>query len=458
VRREPNQSTSAIIGKIPSFPLGIFMTSRRRTLITGSFLGIAQNVIRMATRLISIPLTLGYLGKERYGLWMITLTTLAFVSFLDVGLMPTIKNKMAEAYGKQEWERFRYYSSGGFLLGLCIFGIGLALAFFLPILDWSTVFEISDSSARQEALPLVVVVFLVGVTTVAFSGIDNIYVARMQIAKIQVYAILSSLVGFAMLLLGIELKVSLPLLALLTSCPVILYRFVLLIELYVSEKELIVPRLLLFPKLLRETLPLSIAFWGIKASELVLAMLPNLIIVKCLNLSNVATFSVASRLATIPLSIVTAVLPVFWPVFTIAWSRGEKGWLRKRLALLSGTTFLVLSIYTIIITLLGPWIIQLWTQNRISVSSEVLMGLGILVAVQASVYWLSTFLHSISDFRFEFFCHALSALILAATAWILTLWYGLFGLAIAMSTSWVIGCLIPMMYRVRVRLSHVTPD
>lgn len=330
------------------------------------------------------------------------------------------------------------------------------LSFFLQIFDWQKIFKITDPIARQEALPLVVVVFLVGITTVAFAGINAIYEARMQIAKTQKYTILASLVGFGMLLLGIQLKVSLPLLAGLTSCPVILSRLLLLTELYVREKEFIMPQVSLFPKLLREVLPVSMAFLGIKIEEFVLAMLPNLIIVKLLSLSNVTTFGVASRVATIPLTIVTAVLPVFWPAFTIAWSRGERGWLRKRLALLSGTTFLALSIYTIIITLLGPWIIQIWTQNRLSVSSDLLMGLGILVTVQAFVYWLSTFLHSISDFRFEFFCHAFSILVLVICAWILTTWFGLLGLTIALSVSWAVGCLIPMMYRVKIKLSHIT--
>lgn len=406
----------------------------------------------MCTALLSIPLTLSYLGDERYGLWIVTLTSFSFVHFLDGGLMPTIKNRMAEAYGKNRPKTFEYYSSGALLVGFCILGIGVFIGWLLPYFDWSTIFKVHDETAKREALPLVRVVFFVGLGTVALGAVDAIYAAQMKINKMQCYSIIASLAGFSMLILGIQARVSLPILAMLVSCPLVVSKIILLLELYIVKRQFTVPQFSRFPAFLRDCLSSSTAFVGIKAAELVISILPNIIIVKVLSLSDATTYGIAQRFVTVPLIFVTAVLPVIWPVFTIAWSRNEKSWLRKRLAMFTVTTAFALIIFTVVITAIGPTLIAWWTQNQAKVSSGIIAGLGILITVQAATYWLSTFLHSISDFRFEFICHLSSAILLTVTGWTMTRHWGMFGLTMAIAISWTVGCLAPMTIRARSKL------
>lgn len=428
-------------------------TSRRRILLGGSTLALIQNGIRMLTGLASVPLTIGYLGKERYGLWMVTLTTLNFVNFFDAGLTPALKNRMAEAFGKQDLGHFRYYSSGSIFLGLCILGLGLVLSLFLPFLNWSQYLKITDPVCQREVLPLVLVVFGTTIAMLAFTQIEAIYAARMQVALTKFYDILCSVFGFLLLLTGILLKVGLPLLAFLVLIPRILAGIVLLGKLYFHDRSLVIPNPVAFPKLLKEIFPLSTAFLGIRFCEVAIIALPNLFIVRLLGLQEVAIFSVAYRLATIPILVTTAILPVFWPVFTVAWSRGEKLWLRKRLALLCAATLLSIGFYACLMGIFGPWVVEIWTRGRISVAGSILLGLGVFSAIQACFYWVSTFLHSISDFRFEFFCHLVWVILLMIFAWFLMLRLNLIGLVIAMSASLTIACLIPMMKRTKWWLS-----
>ena len=144
----------------------------------------------------SVPLTIGYLGKERYGLWMITLSTLACVSFFDVGIMPNLKNRLAEAFAKNDDILFKKYSSAGVLIAGIIVLIGLFFSLTLSSVDWVKIFEIKDITAQNEVSGLVKTVFLVGIGTVALSIVDGIYSARLQISKIQKYAIVASIVTF----------------------------------------------------------------------------------------------------------------------------------------------------------------------------------------------------------------------------------------------------------------------
>src|ERR1035438_2273421 len=52
--------------------------------------------------LVSVPLTLGYLGKERYGLWMTISSIVAMLSFADFGMGNGLLNAVAVANGKND--------------------------------------------------------------------------------------------------------------------------------------------------------------------------------------------------------------------------------------------------------------------------------------------------------------------------------------------------------------------
>lgn len=407
----------------------------------------------MVTGLISVPLAVGYLGNERYGLWMVTLSSFAFVSFLEFGITPTCMNRMASAYAEQNREEFSYYSSGGVAIGLCTFLLGMVIIPLISLVDWPAILNVTDPVARREVLPLIYVILLIQFGTVSLTTVDVIYSARMQVAKPRIYSTVASLVSFSMLLVGIHLAVNLPILALLASGPMVAYRLILLVELTITEYDLVVPHLLAIPAILKEFVPVSLFFMGIQMSSVVLSSLPNLAITRYLSLADVATFSVASRLVNLPLYLITAVLPVIWPAFTIAWKRNEKSWLRKWTTIACVSTCLSLFAYTLVITLFGNLIIDIWALGHIYVSPDTLFLLGIWLMLQACTFWLSTFLHSITDLRFELICYVLSALLLGILISALISGFGIVGVAIAMSVSLAIGSLIPMIWRVRRKLA-----
>ena len=52
------------------------------------------------TMLISVPLTLGYLGPERFGMWMAISAVIAMLGFADFGLSNGLLNAVAHASGR----------------------------------------------------------------------------------------------------------------------------------------------------------------------------------------------------------------------------------------------------------------------------------------------------------------------------------------------------------------------
>lgn len=402
----------------------------------------------MLVGLITVPMTLGYLGQERYGLWMFALSSLSFVCFFDMGLTPTIKNKMAERFANNDQQGWKEYTACGILLGILMLAFGVITAPLLALIDWKVVLGIHEDLAAREVMPLMIVVYLNGILTIALAQVDNIYAATQRIGKVQIYNIVSSLLCLCMIFSAVLLKLGLVFLAVAASSSLLLARLALIVREYSRDKSIMsLPNIGKFTVFLRENVPLSSCFLGIKLSELVLSTFPNIMIVKVLDLHEVSSYGVASRFCLPPLMAIIAVLPVFWPAFTIAWTRGRFAWLRSRLKTALAATVGGFAAFMIFAGKWGPDVVTWWTRGAISADPPLLVALATLMGIQACVYWVSTFLHSVSDFRFELYCHLTSAAILLLFGWGFTRALRTPGLVVCLSAAWAFGCLLPMLFR-----------
>src|SRR5688572_4689820 len=94
----------------------------RRVALTALMTAFAQG-INMLTMLISIPLTLNYLGAERYGLWVTISSSIMLLGFADLGLGNGLLNAMAEANGRNDRKAAVYCVSSAFFMlsGVALF-------------------------------------------------------------------------------------------------------------------------------------------------------------------------------------------------------------------------------------------------------------------------------------------------------------------------------------------------
>ena len=54
-----------------------------------------------------MPIALHYLGAEGYGLWIALMSTYGLLNFVDFGLGVGMQQKMAVAYGQEDWTQLR---------------------------------------------------------------------------------------------------------------------------------------------------------------------------------------------------------------------------------------------------------------------------------------------------------------------------------------------------------------
>jgi O-antigen/teichoic acid export membrane protein len=97
VRRKPFDTST---------PDGRSKERLRRALLTTAS-SVIVRVISMAGPLITVPLALGYLGHERYGLWMTVIAILGMFTFADLGLGNGLMTEISQADGRDDMQESR---------------------------------------------------------------------------------------------------------------------------------------------------------------------------------------------------------------------------------------------------------------------------------------------------------------------------------------------------------------
>ncbi len=84
---------------------------RSRSVVRDTIAAFGARAVGSLTGLITVPLTVRYLGPERYGAWMTISSLLVFLGFTDFGLASSLTNALGRAFGEDDRDRARRYVS-----------------------------------------------------------------------------------------------------------------------------------------------------------------------------------------------------------------------------------------------------------------------------------------------------------------------------------------------------------
>jgi O-antigen/teichoic acid export membrane protein len=151
----------------------------RRVGLTASTSYIAK-ALTVLTGFVSVPLTIDYLGTERYGVWLTISSLMLWVALTDFGLTGNaLVNVLSEAAGKDDRESARHYAASAFwalvAVGLVVATI-FAAAF--PLISWRAVFRVSDATSTAELAATCALVVGLFVINLPLSLLRSLYYAH----------------------------------------------------------------------------------------------------------------------------------------------------------------------------------------------------------------------------------------------------------------------------------------
>ena len=281
--------------------------------------------------LLLVPLTLGYLSSELYGIWLTLSSIMLWLNFFDIGFTLGLKNKLTEAIALDQWERGRALVSTTYFMMIIIFiPLCIVLEMFVPIINWGKFLNVSESYNVdiQKTLNVLILCFCLQMIVNVLSAI---IAAFQRVALSSVFPVIGNFLSLlAILFLTKYSSPSLFSLSIAISIMPIIVLAIASIVLFSSRYKTLSPSCkYVNMKYIHDLFGLGFKFFIIQIQVVVMFQTTNILISNLSGPNEVTAYNIAYKYLGIALMLFNIILSPLWPAFTDAYTRKDYVWMRR---------------------------------------------------------------------------------------------------------------------------------
>jgi len=407
----------------------------------------AAQGISVLTALISIPLTLGYLGVERYGLWVVISSTIAMLGFADLGMGNGLINAISEANGKDDQElASRYVSSAFFMLMFVALILGTIFALLFPSIPWQWVFNISSSQAISEAGGAIVTFVVCFLISLPLSVIQRIQIGFQEGFYNSLWQALGKLLGLGGVLMAIHFKASLQWMVFAMAGVPLLATVLNGVVLFGFKRPWLLPKAKAVSlHFAQRVLRTGFLFLILQVAMALGYQSDNLVISHFLGARYVPQYTIPMRLFMIVPLLLNFVLSPLWPAYGEAIARHDTYWIRKTFIRSIRLALAVNLGPAILLVIFAPSIIHLWVGPEVTPPFVLLLGLGIWAILNGLGAPIAMLLNGTNVLGIQVVCASLMGLSNIVLSVILVQKIGIAGPIYGTLITWTLINLIPLL-------------
>lgn len=407
-----------------------------------AFLSMATNLlsrsVAMLVMVLTVSLTIPYLGAERFGVWMTVASFVGMLSFLDLGVGNALTNKVSQVASKKNTEELRRTISGGlgflFVLGC---SIGVLLLGVANVLPWTKVIKVKSSIVSGEILDVLVVFCVIFGLSLFVNGIQRVFAGLQRSYEAHLVSLLGSCLSILALWFAAKQEAAIPYLLLATFGVQTLVNLILLVIL-ANRNLFTVKRIMDYIRLESSHLMrVGGLFLILQIGIMVGWGADSLIVASALGAAKVAEFAIIQRLfqlVTQPMNVMNAPL---WGAYADAHSKGDKKFIQKTLKRSLMFTGIFSFIGVAIILLVGKRLVEIWTGSVLEVSLVLLLAYGVWAIFDAFGNALGVFLNGCSVMKPQIFTTVIFALCSLPIKYIMASVYGIPSMMVAQTIIFV---------------------
>ena len=434
-------ATPQVLGPVASLRRGRSVRIIRTALTSG-----LSTVLTMLTGIISVSLTVRYLGTERYGLWLTISTILAWLNLTDAGIGNALTNRIAKAYGQDKLPEAQHYVASAFWL-FTVVGVTIAVggAVLGVRLRWADILRVQSVDAARElpsAISLALVIYGLGfplsMARSVYNGFQEGYYANY-------WSIAASVLSLVALVVVTRFGGGLPLLVGAVFGVRQLVAAVSSLFLFTVHRPQLRP-VLSRARLndLGSLLSVGLMFVVLQLTSLLITQSDNLVIVRLLGPEQVALFGTAWKLFSYVGVLQLWLLAPMWPAYGEAFARGDTHWVRQTLRFSLLSQILMTLVVVAGGVIFGSDIIGVWAGKDLVPPLALLVGMGLIQILWA---WTQPFvfvLNGIGRLKGQTVYGLMTALLCLVLKIVFVAHYGILGavastlIAYALLAAWLL--------------------
>jgi O-antigen/teichoic acid export membrane protein len=324
--------------------------------------------ISVLIQLALVPLCLGYLDKEQYGIWLTLSSIITWFHFFDIGLGSGLRNRLTEALAHNDKDLGKAYVSTSYFLHILIFGsLGLIFIIVNPFLQWERILNTTALSGDtlEKLAGYIFIIFMfrfvlmqIGIISYShqLSSLNNLFSTAANIISLVIIFLLRKFTDGNIIYLGITISIA----------PVIIYAIA---SWYLFKRKFaeVGPSIYYIQlRLSKNILNLGYKFLFVQLGAIVIFSSSNIIISQFFSPSEVTPYNIAYKYFQLPVMVYGIILSPFWSAFTDAYSKKDYSWLKNSMKRLNKLSFFLV-IINILMLIVAPFAYKIWVGKDISV-------------------------------------------------------------------------------------------
>jgi O-antigen/teichoic acid export membrane protein len=334
--------------------------------------------------LILVPMTLGYVSSELYGIWLTLSSIMLWLNFFDVGFTLGLKNKLAEAIAQNNLEKGKSLVSTTYFMMILIFiPLLIILESIIPFVNWSTFLNV-QSIYNEEIIKCLYILAACFCIQMILNVFTAVVAAFQQVALSSAFPVIGNFLSLiTIFFLTKYCPPSLLALAIAISVMPLLVIFTASIIFFKKKYKNVSPNIhYIDRKYAKELFTLGYKFFLIQIQGVVLYQCTNILISRLSGPEYVTAYNIAYKYLNIALMVYSIVLTPLWPAFTDAYTRKDFIWMKSIYKKM--TRFYIFSACIVILMIASSDIIyKLWIGDRAEVPFSMTLTLGIFILINS---------------------------------------------------------------------------
>ena len=422
---------------------------RTKRLIVSAISTLMSKGVLLLVSVISVPITIRYLGAEYFGVWVTLSTTVSLLLALDLGVANSLTNFISEAYARSDKDYASTYSTTALgIMAILAFGLGSMAWLVWPWLHWDHLFHLSsptNSIVVSRAAAALLTIFLIGLPASLAAKVLGGY---QELRFANIFAAIGGMLSLSTIVVLVRMHAGFVSLLAGGSGALVAANLLSLVWIWFFHKPWLLPRPHhLKASAARRMMDCGWKFLVLQISALIAFNSDNLVVIHYLGPAQVAAYSVTWRLVGNAAVLQTLLIPALWPAFSEAFARGDMQWVgrvfRGTLRITMGSAL----VFAVVAALGGRWIIRLWATRAAVPSESLLLLMCAWVLISTFMNNTATILLAKGDTTQQAWCSLIAAAVNLALSIYLVQRIGAPGVILGTIISYLLILVVPQTWK-----------
>lgn len=324
--------------------------------------------VSIVVQLALVPLTIGYVSKEIYGIWLTLSSVVLWLNFFDVGFTLGLKNRLGEAIANQDWERGKKLVSTTYFMMMVIFiPITIICCCIIPYINWSSILNVSSVYNDSIIITMIILMICFGCQMIS-NVISSVVSAYQQTALASSFPVIGNLISLlTIFILTKTVEPSLWILGLSISVFPILILIVAAFVMFNGQMRNVCPSIKYIDRTcISDLFDLGLKFFIIQLQMVAMYQSTNFLISNISGPEEVTNYNIAYKYLSVAMMAFNIILGPLWPAFTNAYTKKDYTWMNMTYKKMVKLYFIV-SVIIVLMVLVSPFVYNVWVGDEVSV-------------------------------------------------------------------------------------------